>query len=94
MLRNGLITSIAIIADHVPPVPRHGAYTVWLYGPNARAKMLGIVNPGPDAHGRMHTTGSLPANASTYTTIIVSIETRATPRAPTEIVLRGPLTLR
>jgi hypothetical protein len=68
------------------------AYAVWLYNSASDAHFLGFVNPGVGTNGKLSTAGGLPANASHYKQLIVTVETIAHPKAPGTIILSGPLT--
>jgi hypothetical protein len=54
---------------------------------------LQVVNPGVGANGKLSTAGALPANASQYSQLLVTLETVASPKAPGKIVLEGALSL-
>jgi Sigma-70, region 4 len=90
VLRKGSTTAIAIVAQGVPSNTTHNAYAVWLYNSAADALRLGFVNPGVGKNGRLQTAGALPANASRYRQLLVTLESQANPRAPGQIVLEGP----
>jgi hypothetical protein len=67
---------------------------VWLYNSPGDAQLLGFVSPGVGKARRLSTVGRLPANASHFKKMLVTLETRANPMTPGQIVLRGSLTLR
>ena len=94
VLREGTTNGIAIVAQNVPPNTTHppNAYAVWLYNSPTDAKILGFVNPGVPKSGKLSTAGGLPANASHYQQLIVTIERSANPKAPGTVILRGALT--
>jgi hypothetical protein len=87
--QNGLI----LVATNVKPNTKHDAYAVWLYNTPSDDKILGFVNPGVGANGRLQTSGLLPANASHFHQLLVTLETRANPKGPGTIVLAGPMSL-
>jgi hypothetical protein len=93
VLKQGTTEGIAIIAQNVPPNTKHDAYAVWLYNSPSDSHILGFVNPGVGANRRLSTAGPLPANASHYRQLIVTLETQANPSAPGTIILQGPFTL-
>jgi len=92
VLRRGGATGIVIAAQGVPPNTKHDAYAVWLYNTPTDSHILGFVNPGVGSNGRLQTAGGLPANASHYKQLLVTLETQANPRSPGTIVLEGTLT--
>ncbi len=94
VLREGTTNGIAIVAQNVPPNTTHppNAYAVWLYNSPTDAKILGFVNPGVPTSGKLSTAGGLPANASHYKQLIVTVESSANPKAPGTVILQGTLT--
>jgi sigma-70-like protein len=92
VLRQGANTGIAIVASGMTPNTKHDAYAVWLYNSPTDNHILGFVNPGVATNGRLSTAGALPANASHFKELIVTLETQARPKAPGTIVLQGTLT--
>lgn len=91
VLRQGSNLGVAIVAQNVKPNTKHDAYAVWLYNSSSDAHLLGFVNPGVGSNGRLSTAGGLPANASHYKQLLVTLETQASPKAPGTIVLQGNL---
>jgi len=93
VLKQGVTDGIAIVAQHVPPnaTKPPNAYAVWLYNSPSDSHILGFVNPGVTSSGRLSTAGGLPANASHYKELIVTVETKAHPKTPGTIVLQGAL---
>ncbi|MGI8506188.1 MAG: RNA polymerase sigma factor [Solirubrobacteraceae bacterium] len=93
VLRQGTTDGIAIVAQHVPPntTKPPNAYAVWLYNSRSDSHILGFVNPGVTSSGKLSTAGGLPANASHYKQLIVTVETKAHPKAPGTVVLQGAL---
>jgi hypothetical protein len=94
VLREGTTNGIAIVAQNVPPNTTHppNAYAVWLYNSPTDAKILGFVNPGVPKSGKLSTAGGLPANASHYKQLIVTVESSANPKAPGTVILQGTMT--
>ena len=94
VLQEGGKKGIAIVAQHMAPNTRKppNAYAVWLYNSAGDAQLLGFVNPGVGKNGRLSTAGGLPANASHFHKLIVTLETKASPKSPGTIVLSGPIT--
>jgi Sigma-70, region 4 len=68
------------------------AYAVWLYNSPGDSKILGFVNPAVGKNGQLKTAGGLPTNASHYTKLLVTLETKSNPKTPGTIVLEGTLT--
>jgi hypothetical protein len=93
VVREGTATGIVIAAANIPPNTRSDAYAVWLYKPPNAARLLGFVNPGVGASGKLSTAGALPADAANYNQLLITLETQATPRQPGKIVLQGALSL-
>ena len=94
VLDEGSFDGIAIVASNLAPntTSPANAYAVWLYNSASDAHILGFVNPGVGANGRLSTIGRLPSNAAHYKQLLVTLETSATPRVPGQIVLQGTLT--
>ena len=94
VVRQGSSAGILIVAQGLAPNTKHppNAYAVWLYNSPADSLRLGFVSPGVTANGKLQTEGGLPANASHYKELILTLETQATLHAPGTIVLQGSLT--
>jgi Sigma-70, region 4 len=94
VLDEGSNQGVAIVAQNVPPNSKKppNAYAVWLYNSPTDAQILGFVNPGVGANGRLSTAGALPSNAKHYKKLIVTVETNAKPKTPGTIILQGALT--
>jgi hypothetical protein len=94
VLKEGANNGIAIVAQNVTPntTKPPNAYAVWLYNSPSDAKILGFVNPGVGKNGRLSTAGGLPANASHFKQLIVTLETQASPKKPGTVILQGTLT--
>jgi Sigma-70, region 4 len=93
VLKEGATDGIAIVAQKMAPntTKPPNAYAVWLYNSPTDAHILGFVNPGVGAGGRLSTAGALPSNAAHYKELIITLETQATPTTPGTIVLQGAL---
>jgi hypothetical protein len=91
VLKKQSTTAIAIVAQGVPANTKHDAYAVWLANSasDSHATRLGFVNPGVGKNGRLQTAGPLPKNASSYSELLVTLETHANPTTPGQIVLQG-----
>ena len=93
ILKEGATDGIAIVAQHVPAntTKPPNAYAVWLYNSATDAHILGFVNPGVSSSGKLSTAGGLPANAAHFKQLIVTLETKASPKTPGTIILQGAL---
>ena len=60
--------------------------------PRRRFPILGFVNPGVGSNGRLSAAGPLPANASRFKNLVVTVETSGSPKKPGTIILQGKLT--
>jgi len=89
--------AVALLAQGLPPAredpPRF--YAIWLYSSPTQARFLGFPRPQPsrESQGRIETGFPLPDNAREFRELVVTRETRARPRRPGPIVLRGRLNL-
>jgi outer membrane biosynthesis protein TonB len=93
ILKRGATTAVAIVGQGIPANTKHNAYAVWLYNSPSDCLRLGFVNPGVGKNGHLETAGGLPADASHYKEVLISLETTANPKSPGSIVLEGDLTL-
>ncbi len=93
IVKQGATTGLVVRATGVPANTRHNAYAVWLYNSASDNKILGFVNPGVGTTQVLQTAGPLPANASHFKQLLVSVETVPKPKAPSTIVLQGALNL-
>ncbi len=93
IVRQAANLGLVIVAQGMPANTAHDAYAVWLYNSPGDSHILGFVNPGVKADGKLQTAGVLPANASRYKQLLVTLETQAKPSAPGKIVLQGALKL-
>ncbi len=85
--------AIAIQAQRLPANGAQDIYAVWLQGA-AGSKFLGFVPRQVRADGTFTVTAALPANASSYTTVLITREgITAVPTAPGATILSGPLRL-
>jgi hypothetical protein len=93
VVRQGANSGLVIVAQGVPPNTTHDAYAVWLYNSPSDSRILGFVNPGVKQDGKLQTAGVLPADASHFKQLLVTLETQAKPHGPGKIVLEGALSL-
>jgi hypothetical protein len=91
--RVGTATGLVIAGQGVPANSSRDAYAVWLYNSPSDSHLLGFINPGVTANGKLQTQGALPTNASHYKQLLVTLETQAKPSGPGRIVLKGALTI-
>jgi hypothetical protein len=80
-------------AHGLTPNTLHNSYGVWLYNSPADARLLGFVMPSVGRSGRFANNALLPAGASRFHTLIVTLETSSQPTRPGPLVLRAPLSL-
>jgi hypothetical protein len=93
VIKQGTKTGLVIVAQGVPANTNHDAYAVWLYNSQTDNHILGFVNPGVKTDGKLQTAGPLPANASHFKQLLVTLETQAKPHAPGKVVLKGALSI-
>jgi hypothetical protein len=93
LLRANSQLGIAVVGEHIPANTKTNAYAVWLYNSPGHAELLGFVNPGVTSSEQLSTAGPLPANASQYHQLLVTIETQSKPKQPGTIVLQGQVKL-
>ena len=96
VLAQGSLKGLGIEAVHVPPntTKPHTAYAVWLYNSATDAKRLGYVNPPVSKNGKLNASAQLPANASRYRLLIITLETQTGDHGssqPGPVVLAGKL---
>lgn len=92
VLQEGSTYAFYIAAEHLPPT--HGFfYAVWLYNSPSSFQPLNKT-PAVGSDGRMQGGAILPANASSYSQMILTRETSEHPSHPGTIVLRGAFALR
>jgi hypothetical protein len=93
VVRQGTTTGIVLAAQGVPANTSHPAtaYAVWLANSGSDSHRLGFVTQRVGAKGQLQTAGALPSNAAHYKQVLVTLETKANPRTPGQIVLQGAL---
>jgi hypothetical protein len=91
VVKQGSNSAIAIVGHGLPPNTKHNAYAVWLANSptDSHAVRLGFVNPGVGKNGRLQTAGGLPGNASNFSQLLVTLETKPNPPQPGTVVLQG-----
>jgi hypothetical protein len=85
---------VAEIRGHgLAPNTQSNSYGVWLYNTSSDALLLGFVSPSVGRSGTFGNGTALPANASRFHFLIVTVETGQQPSKPGAIALRAPLRL-
>ena len=93
VVRQGTQTGLVVRAVGLPANTKRNAYAVWLSTPGGASQILGFVNPAVGTNGILQTAGVLPAGASRFTQLLVTLETQAKPKVPGKIILQGALKL-
>jgi hypothetical protein len=91
LVRQGSETDIVFQGQGIPANKTGDVYALWLTGPNGPAR-LGFA-PRVTASGRLKVAAALPSqvDVTKYTTMELTRETTATPKAPGTVVMSGPL---
>jgi hypothetical protein len=89
VVQEGTSTGIILEASGLEP-NSHNAYAVWLSNTPTDSTRLGFVNQAVGKNGRLETGGALPANATHYTKLLLTLETQSNPKTPGPVVLQGP----
>jgi hypothetical protein len=84
------VIGMVIYATGVPANTKHNAYAVWLYNSSTSDKFVGFVPNLVGKSGRLSTEGKLPADATKYDRLLITLETQSKPSSPGEVVLSGP----
>jgi hypothetical protein len=87
------IIAVLLEAQGMPANTKSNAYAVWLYNSSSDSHLVGFVDARVGSSGRLETEGQLPANASHYKHMLVTVETAQKPKSPGPIVLEGSLKL-
>ena len=88
VVQEGTSTGIILEASGLQP-NSHNAYAVWLSNTPTDSTRLGFVNQAVGKNGRLETGGALPANATHYTKLLLTLETQSNPKTPGSVVLQG-----
>jgi hypothetical protein len=94
VLEEGTLKGLGIEATHVPPTTTKPptAYAVWLYNSPTDADRLGYISKAVTKNGKLGASAELPANASHYKYLIITLETGSKASStPGEILLQGKL---
>ena len=92
VVKEGTAYGIVIEAAHVAP-NNHNAYAAWLYNSPSDSYRLGFVSPAVGKTGQLQVGSPLPANASHFKQLLLTLETQSKPTSPGTIVLQGPFSL-
>jgi Sigma-70, region 4 len=90
VIREGHEVGIVIDAQGVPANTTHNAYAVWLYNSPSDHKLVGFDPNLVGKDGKLATEGQLPAGATRFHKILITLETQSKPSRPGEVVLSGP----
>lgn len=90
VLKVGSTNGVVIVAQGLAPNSKHDAYAVWLYNSSSSFDRLGYVQQGVASNGKLQTAGRLPANASKFKQIVVTLQTGPANK-PGKIVLQGSI---
>ncbi|HEX3802404.1 MAG TPA: sigma factor-like helix-turn-helix DNA-binding protein [Solirubrobacteraceae bacterium] len=84
------VVGVVVDAQGVPANTQHNAYAVWLYNSASSHKFVGFVHNLVGKDGKLAAEGKLPAGATAYHRLLITLETQSTPSSPGEVVLSGP----
>jgi hypothetical protein len=90
IVQSGSAFGVIIQASGLAP-NSHNAYAVWLSNAPSDSTRLGFVNQSVGKDGKLETGGQLPANASHFKQLLLTLETQNNPKAPGPTVLQGAL---
>jgi sigma-70-like protein len=90
VIRDDGVLGIVIDAQGLPANTAHNAYAVWLYNSPSSHSFAGFVKNLVGKNGRLAAQGRLPAGASRYHRLLITLETQQKPARPGEVVLSGP----
>jgi hypothetical protein len=93
LVKSGSEYGIEVVAQDVTPNTKKNAYAVWLSNSPTDSKLLGFVYPGVTSSGKLETAGPLPSDASSFRTLLVTLETQQHPKTPGPTVLEGTVSL-
>jgi hypothetical protein len=86
------VKGIVVLATGMTPNTKHNAYAVWLSNPGGSSTFLGFDHNLVGQNGKLQTEGALPANATDYKQILITLETVPKPTKPGTVVLSGKFT--
>jgi hypothetical protein len=84
---------VAIVAQGLAPTRKTppGYYAAWLYNSPSDAHFLGFAG-AVSSNGKLETAGAVPNNASHFHQLLLTLESKAHPTTPGQVVLVGALT--
>jgi hypothetical protein len=89
--RQGNQRAIALVAEGFERSTRQGPfYALWLYSSADQFRFLGFP-PQPTRDGRIATSFAYPRDAEDFELLVITRETRRSPRQPGQIILQGPI---
>jgi Sigma-70, region 4 len=87
-------SALGVIIEATGLAPNsHNAYAVWLSNTPSDSTRVGFVNQAVGKNGKLQTGGPLPANASHFKELLLTLETQNNPKAPGTTILQGALKL-
>lgn len=92
IVQAGTALGVIIQASGLAP-NSHDAYAVWLSNTPSDSARVGFVNQAVGKDGKLQTGGPLPANASHFKDLLLTLETQNNPKTPGPTVLQGALKL-
>jgi hypothetical protein len=90
IVQEGTAVGVIIAASGLKP-NSNNAYAVWLSNTPADSARVGFVKQKVGTNGKLETGGALPANASHYSKLLLTLETQNAPKTPGPVVLQGTL---
>ena len=88
IVQAGSALGVIIQASGLAP-NSHNAYAVWLSNSSSDSTRVGFVNQSVGKNGRLQTGGQLPANATHFRDLLLTVETQNNPKTPGPVVLEG-----
>ncbi|MGI8573078.1 MAG: hypothetical protein ACR2L9_10715 [Solirubrobacteraceae bacterium] len=86
--------AVLLVASGLAPNTKHDVYAVWLYNSPAKYVRVGFVTPGVGSNGKVERLGLLPANAASYSKLLLTLEPQPPPAHPGNVVLAGGFKIR
>jgi Sigma-70, region 4 len=90
IVQEGTAIGVIIAASGLKP-NSNNAYAVWLSNTPTDSARVGFVKQKVGTNGKLETGGALPANASHYSKLLLTLETQNAPKTPGPVVLQGTL---
>ncbi|MDQ6820610.1 MAG: sigma-70 region 4 domain-containing protein [Actinomycetota bacterium] len=86
--------AVLLVASGLAPNTKHDVYAVWLYNSPAKYVRVGFVTPGVGSNGKVERLGLLPANAASYSKLLLTLEPQPPPAHPGNVMLAGGFKIR